>query len=266
VTIGKTEIRTALKLERKQLIDLISRATDDQLGMPSLCEGWSNKNVLGHILGIELSFNDIYKLVRKKEGLDAINKRQAKKYENCSKEEYIRLLKKGQRKVLRLLRVTPTRIFNKKNIPVPNGHISIAQIFGDAVMDRAIHCLDIAHPLSIDSKITDPEVMSVCLKFMLRSIDLLNPIIPKSLYGKCVQLTFTGVCANTYYWELGTDKVQLEKPKDVPILKVSGDSNDFLFTIVERKALLRQSMKLEGKKELVDIFNNSLHANKLWEH
>lgn len=264
--LTKIELRDALIAERKQLTELVEVASENQLQESSLCDGWTNKNVLGHIIGFELSSLDALLLMLGLRELDDINQKQAEKYGNLSKNDYPKLLNRGLKRTLFLLRVMPSGILNKKFIPVPNGHLSMAQLMGDLAMDRAIHFLDIASPLGVSTKVTEPAAMNVAIKFILLCIDLLNPKIPKKFYGQFIKLELTGLCAGTYYWKIGTDEVtQTERDPQQIALVATGTTNDLLFTVSVRPTLLRNELSVIGDEELENIIQNSFNANALWE-
>jgi uncharacterized protein (TIGR03083 family) len=264
--LTKPELKAALIAERVQLLNLIENASHDQLQQPSLCAGWTNANVLGHIIGFELSGFDAFLLFFRIKALDDINEKQAQKYGNLPKDKYIRLLRHGLKRMLFLLRIVPDSLINKKFIPVRNGHLSIAQLMGDLAMDRAIHYLDIASPLGVSSKVTEPAAMNVAIKLVLSCIDLLNSKIPQKFYGRVLKLELTGLSSGTYYWRIGTDEIT-QKPREENeiILTAKGDTNDFLFTVTTRPTLLQKQMAGAGNSELEKIIRKSFKANALWE-
>lgn len=262
----KSELIAAFVVERKQLLALVEGASEDQLNQQSLCAAWLNRNVLGHIIGFELSPLDFFRLIFKLKTLNEINGRQAKRYEKRSKQAYIRLLRRGSRRILFLVRITPQYFLNKRFIPVPNGHISIGQLYGDAAMDRAVHYLDIASPLGVASTVSEPAAMQVAVKFVLSCIDLLNPKIPKKFYGKFIKLELTGLAANIYYWEVGSDNLTEALPENgLVVLTANGSTDDLLFTITVRPSLMQKQLTVTGNKELEKIIRNSFNANALWE-
>ncbi|HEY2004395.1 MAG TPA: maleylpyruvate isomerase family mycothiol-dependent enzyme [Candidatus Saccharimonadia bacterium] len=262
----KSELKDSFIAERKQLVALVESVSDEQLDQPSLCDGWSGRNVLGHIIGFELSLADVFLLIFKLKSLNDINGRQAKRYEHKSRQAYITLLRRGLRRTLFLVSVTPSGLLNRKFIHVPNGRISIGQLYGDAAMDRAVHYLDIASPLGVSSEVTEAAAMRVSVKFVLSCVDLLNPKIPRVFYGRYIKLELTGLCAGVYYWKIGTDWVtdSLDEPTDVA-LTAKGSTNDMLFTITSRPTLLKKQLAVTGDKELEKIIRKSFNANALWE-
>lgn len=265
MNITKKELKTALTTEREKLITLISEATEEQMNQPSLCEGWTNKNVAGHILGYELGYKDAIKLIFGKDSLDAINDNQAKRYEKYTNKELVELLRKGQKRVSKLLFFTPISILNKKIIPVPNGKISLSQLFGDLAMDRAVHYLDIANPLHNVDSITNKNSLSVSVQFVLKSIDLLNSSIPNKFHGNIVHIKLHGDFEKEVYWIIGSQEAVNEPPNGKTSMTITGDSQDFLFSIVKREKLLKNGIGLDGNSELKMIFNESLNANRLWD-
>lgn len=262
--LTKQDIRNALIAERKQLTGLVESLSDDQLDAPSLCEGWSNRSVLSHILSFELNPIDAMVLIFGFKSIEAINTAGAKRYQSLSRDDYLRLLDRGLKRSLFMLRGTPSSIFNRKFIRVPNGRLSLAQLFGDLAVDRAVHYLDIAAPLGMASQITDPAAMSVALGFVFACIDLLNPKIPLKYYGRSVELDLRGLCSGVYYWTIGTDTV-VAAPDQEPILRVMGETNDLIFTIAVRDSLVQSPLRAEGDHELEGIIRRSFNANALWE-
>ena len=260
----KNELKTALIAERHALIELVETLSDEQLDAASLCDGWSNRNVLSHILSFELNSTDAAQLFMRLKPLDNITAVQAKRYADCSRDQYLKLLRRGLKRTLRLLGLMPSAVIDRKFIRVPNGRLSLAQLVGDLVIDRAIHRLDIAHPLGMGSRIDDPEVMAVAVAFVLASIDLLNPKIPVKYYGQTVKLVLTGTAAATYYWAIGTGQVTLMPNQTTAVLKVTGDTNDLLFTIAVREALIGSALVVEGDHALEQIIRTSFNANALW--
>ncbi|HEY4160917.1 MAG TPA: maleylpyruvate isomerase family mycothiol-dependent enzyme [Candidatus Saccharimonadales bacterium] len=264
--LAKSELRAAFVAERKQLIILVEASSEAELNQPSLCAGWSNRNVLGHIIGFEHSLLDIFRLIFKIQPLNAINESQAKRYENLPKQAYLRLLHRGLRRTLFLLAITPAGLLYRKFIPVPNGHVGIAQLYGDAAMDRAVHYLDIAAPLGVSKTVTEPAAMLVAVKFVLSCVDLLNPKIPRKFYGQQLKLELTGLCAATYYWKIGTDVVNEALPAGAKVaLAAKGTTDDLLFTVTARPTLLKKPLATTGNKELEEIIRKSFNANALWE-
>ena len=261
---SKRDLRRALIAERTALIALVESLSDPQLDAPSLCDGWSNRNVLSHILSFELNSTDAAQLFMRLKPLDDITAVQAKRYADRSREQYVKLLQRGLNRTLRLLGLMPSGLIARKFIGVPNGRLSLAQLVGDLVIDRAIHRLDIASPLGLDSRIDDPEVMAVAVAFVLASIDLLNPKIPIKYHGQTVELVLTGTAAATYYWTIGTGQVTLTPNQTVAVLKVTGDTNDLLFTIAVREALIGSALVVEGDHALEQIIRTSFNANALW--
>jgi uncharacterized protein (TIGR03083 family) len=264
--LTKEEVRAALIAERTQLIALVEKTTDEQLQRPSLCAGWSNQNVLGHIIAFEVSSLDAFLLFFQVKTLDDINEKQARRYEGLPRQTYIKLLRRGLKRTLFILQIIPSGVFNKKFIRIPNGRISIGQLFGDLAMDRAIHYLDIAAPLGVASVVTEEAAMNVAVKFVVSCIDLLNPKIPRKFYGQIIQIELTGLCARTYYWEIGTNKLTTVPRTTAKVVLVTrGDTNDLLFTITVRPSLLNRPIKATGNVELEKIIRHSFTANALWE-
>lgn len=264
MTLQKTEIAAALTEQRLQLQQLIAGLSPRELEADSLCAGWSNHSVLSHILSFELNPLDFWLLILKLKPLDDITAYQSWRYSDSTRDDYHRLLEKGQRRVLRLLKITPNWLLGRKFLPVRTGRLSLGQLFGDIVIDRAIHYLDIAAPLGKGSRITSPAVMDVCLDFTLASIDLLNPKIPQKYYSQWVELKLTGVSARTSYWKIGTDLVA-PQPDRKAILRVSGDTNDFLFTVTVRSRLIRHPLVVVGNAPLAQLLRTSFNANALWD-
>ena len=264
MTLRKTEIAGALSEQRQQLQQLIAALTPRDLAAASLCSGWSNHNVLSHVLSFELNPLDFWLLILKLRPLDEITARQSYRYADSTQDDYRKLLEKGQRRVLRLLQVAPNWLLDRKFVPVPHGRLSLGQLFGDIVIDRAIHYLDIAAPLGKGSRITSSAVMDVCLDFMFASIDLLNHRIPSRYHGRIVAIQLTGLGARTVYWKLGTSEL-LSTSKARPVLRVKGDTNDFLATITVRKRLIRMPLVIEGDATLGQQLRTSFNANALWD-
>lgn len=266
--LTKAELRAAIITERVELIRLVETSSEEDLKKPSLCKGWSNENVLGHIIGFELRPYDAFQLFFRLRPLNDINEAQAKRYAGLSKAKYTKLLRKGMRRTLFVLYLFPDRMFNKKFIRVPHGRISISQLIGDMVADRAVHYLDIAQPLGIASSIDEKLVMRASLEFFLSCADLLNAKVPEKYYGQIVKLQLTGLCGHTYYWHIGTDKIESslsKKDTDKIVLIAVGDTNDLLFTAAERPKLIKHPIKITGDKKLATTLRKMIKPNATWE-
>ncbi len=264
MSLQKRAIRSALTSQRRQLSQLVAGLTSAQLDAPSLCDGWSNRAVLSHILSFELHSLDFWQLVLKFRAINDITANQTKRYTDCSPAEYHRLLTRGHKRMMRLLAVTPTWLLNRKLIPVPNGRLSLGQLFGDIVVDRAVHALDITHGLGLGSRIESAESMAVCLDFLLTCIDLLNPKIPQEYHGEQIVLRLSGLAARTVSWTIGTSTLS-DSPAGKALITVASDTNDLLFTIIPRAALVQRAPTITGNKQLADLITRSFNANALWE-
>ncbi len=261
----KKELRSVIVAQRADLIKIVGSLNAAQLQHPSLCRGWNVDNVLGHILGFELSRLDLALLLLRIKKLDDITADQAKRYQGLSAQEYCVLLQKGTRRVVRLINITPARLLNVKFIPVPHGRLSMGQLFGDVVLDRAIHMLDITHPLGLGSTIDDAAVLRVGVGFVFQCLDLLEHKIPEQYYGSIVRLRITGHVSGDFDWVIGGKGASAAKPKSNPVLTANADCHDLLCTVAVRKSLVKNQIVFKGDAALAQILRDCLSANALWD-
>ena len=120
---SKKQTLAAFDRERQRLKDLVRSMSDQDLLQQSLCEGWSHRDVLAHILGYELHILDFAKLAFRLNDIDEINNAQSRYYYGASVKEILKDLDRGHRRVRRLIKLVPNFVYAKKWIPLPNGKI-----------------------------------------------------------------------------------------------------------------------------------------------
>jgi len=261
--IAKSEIRATFINERERLLSLIATLTDADLNAPSLCKGWAVRDVLSHIIGFEVSLLDVAKLVLGIKDLDQINNEQTLRYKNTSKQDFIALLNKGQKRILFGLSLIPSFIFNLKLIKIKNGKVSLAQIYGDGIADRAIHYIDIANPLRGESFIKNILSIDIILRFMFSCIHMLGPKLPKAAKGKLICIE-TSKPAKIIYWNVGTNHIGSESNQK-PDLYITSSANDFIFLVTGRPKLIKNNVILKGDSILAKNLKATLNSNAFWE-
>lgn len=260
---SKKQTLAALDAERQRLKSLVGAMSEQDLGGQSLCEGWSHRDVLAHVLGYELHTLDFVKLALRLNDIDEINNAQARYYQDAYTEKIMKDLDRGHRRVRRLIRLVPGGVYAKKWIPLPNGKIAPAQLFGDLVIDRAVHYLDIANSLNGTSIIENPQTLNIALDFVFMSIDLLNKKIPAKYHGNYIQITTTEPAKRVVEWQIGTNVIG-DKLEHDPIVSVAGNPNDLVFTITGRDSLISSKLRITGNNQLVDVIRRNLDSNAFW--
>lgn len=77
-------LETELRAERKRLLDTLSALPDDVFESgPTLCDGWSPRDVLGHLIGVD----DALATYRPWRSLAAVNRRQVRRARRLSRQE-----------------------------------------------------------------------------------------------------------------------------------------------------------------------------------
>lgn len=259
----KNQTIAALDAERQRLKRLVKYMTDHDLMGQSLCAEWSHRDVLAHILGYELHILDFVKLALRIKDIDEINNAQSRYYRDASVKDILNDLDRGHHRVRRLIKLVPNTVYAKKWIPLANGKIAPAQLFGDLLIDRAVHYLDIANPLKGASTIDDMQTLNIALDFVFMSIDLLNKKIPAKYHGEYIHITTTNPVRRTIEWQIGGSILQDELTHD-PAVSVTGSPNDLIFTITGRKTLITEPIEIRGDQALVKIIRKNLDANAFW--
>lgn len=195
--------------------------------------------------------------------LDEINNRQGQRYARAAKATIVQDLERGHKRVSRITSLTPARMFDKKLLKIPNGRISLGQLFGDLAGDRAMHFLDIASPLRDVRRVQYTASVDFLLNFMFESINLLNPKIPKEHYGKWVTEELSGDVSRIISWRLGSSKV-IQGTHDEADMTVRADAQDFIFTVMARPSLVRTSPRYDVDQTLVTLMQQLLSSNAFW--
>jgi uncharacterized protein (TIGR03083 family) len=176
--------------ERRDLADLLDTLTDDQWDQPSLCEGWSVRDVVAHVVSYEhLGWpGAIGRMARARFNGERANAIGLRESQNDSPDELVQMLRDHAR---------------------PSG---LTSGFGGRIglTDSVIHHQDIRRPLDLPRTVPSDRLL-VTLDFSLRA-----PPLPSRKKVQGLRLVATDVD-----WATG-DGPEISGPGEALLLAIAG--------------------------------------------